>query len=118
MKKEEIVNLEKKLLDPVVRSDVGILDQLIDDEFVEYGTSGQTYSKADVLELLPKEPHFEIEGYDFELIPLSEHVGLLRFKTRRKIDSGSVSISLRSSIWRRTDKGWSLLFHQGTRANL
>ncbi len=42
-------DLEVALHQPEVRSDASRLDELLHDSFVEFGRSGRSYSKADLL---------------------------------------------------------------------
>ena len=44
---EVIQQLELSLLDPSSRKSVNILDCLIDDDFIEFGSSGNIYHKQD-----------------------------------------------------------------------
>jgi hypothetical protein len=46
---------EISLLKPEIRSSIESLSSLIADDFIEFGSSGRIYNKADVLEELPKE---------------------------------------------------------------
>lgn len=110
-----IIDLEKKLLDPEVRKSEAIVDSLLDDSFVEFGTSGKTYDKKIIIERLGEEVPSEIEATDFVPVQLSEDVFQLRFKTKRIADDGSIIHSLRSSIWKRRGETWKMVFHQGTK---
>lgn len=46
MKFDFIVELEKKLLNPIVQRNATELDLLLHDEFVEHGTSGRVVSSS------------------------------------------------------------------------
>jgi len=83
------------------------------DDFWEIGASGRIYSREFVIENLPeryKTP--EIENWscsEFSVTLLSDGLYQLNYvlqqpdrRTRRTI------------IWRRTDSGWQIVFHQGT----
>jgi hypothetical protein len=50
---DEIERLELYLLDPEVRADVSEMERLLAANFVEFGSSGRTHSKADILATLP-----------------------------------------------------------------
>lgn len=112
-----IIELEKRLLDPVCRKDYTVLNQLLDDSFVEFGTSGKTYDKKIIIERLSEEDPTSFEAFDFLPVQLATDIIQLRFKTRRKTEDGLFVESLRSSIWKRTDQIWKIIFHQGTRTN-
>ncbi len=105
MIQDEILGLEQRLLLPEVRASAEALDALIDDAFVEFGSSGRTYTKADVIAQLQAAPDFAMTVTDFRVIALSPDVALATYRTGG---------SLRSSIWRREGEQWRIVFHQGT----
>jgi hypothetical protein len=99
--------LEKSLLDPVVRQSPDQLNQLIADDFVEFGSSGKVYTKQDCIR--PDEIVRNFVISEFKLKELSNDVMLATYK----IDENGL-ISLRSSIWKRYGDDWKIVFHQGT----
>lgn len=107
-----IQQLELSLLDPVTRRSADYLNKHIADEFVEFGASGKIYNKQDVIESLPfeKERKFTVE--DFSVKALSQDVVLATYKI---IGDDATVASLRSSIWKRIDGEWQMVFHQGTK---
>ena len=109
-------SLEVELHQPLARSDVNRLDELLHDAFFEFGKSGASATKADILELLPAESgpsSIWSEGY--ELFKLAENVVLLTYKSAYTDKSGRLfKHTLRSSIWVKTARGWQVRFHQGT----
>ena len=112
---EKIIELELSLLDPEVRKNFSLVDSLLDDSFVEFGTSGKTYDKRIIIERLSEEVPSKIEATDFVPIQLTENVVQLRFKTKRTGEDGLLVVSLRSSIWKKTGETWKMVFHQGTK---
>jgi len=102
---DEIRDREEQLLKPEVRASAGALDQLISDQFVEFGSSGQTYTKQDVIAQLLAAPNFKGVLDDLQVLEVAEGVALATYRT---------PASLRSSIWRREGDSWRVLFHQGT----
>ncbi len=113
----EIIELEKRMLDSSIRKNLVEAGKLLNDDFVEFGTSGRTYDKKAILELLSEETSTVVEAFDFIPVQLSVNVVQLRFKTRRKSKDGSITVSLRSSLWKRVGKDWQMIFHQGTKTN-
>jgi len=113
---EEIRALEERLLDPDVRASSEDLDKLLSDDFVEFGSSGRVYSKKLVIESLGRQlekEHFSI--YDFRAQSLGNGVVLATYRVIRYEDvSGKEVHSLRSSIWKRENGCWRMIFHQGT----
>jgi hypothetical protein len=53
--KQLIHQLEQSLLEPSVRQSVTLLNQLIADDFIEFGSSGKIYNKKDIIDSLPSE---------------------------------------------------------------
>jgi hypothetical protein len=114
---EEIIKLEKRLLESSVRKSAEELNSLLSPGFVEFGTSGRIYNRQIVVEQLAEEVHSKVETLDFEGVFLAPDVVQLRYKTQRDNQDGTVSASLRSSIWKRVHGRWQMFFHQGTPTN-
>ena len=110
-----IKSLELELLHPDVRKSTGRLDQLLSDDFVEFGTSAKRYTRQDILEVLPGQREFQFELHDFSLTWISENAVLAIFRLKKVLpESGEKSSSLRSSLWQHREGRWQILFHQGT----
>ena len=105
MLEDEIRELEEQLVMPSVRGSAVALDRLISDQFIEFGSSGQVYGKADAIALLLAAPRVTINVTDFRVLAISAEVALATYRTER---------SLRSSLWRREGQAWRIVFHQGT----
>ena len=112
----ELRDLESELHQPPARADVDRLDQLLDDSFQEFGQSGKTYSKADILRVLPLDVNTtKIWSGEYELFEIAVDVALLTYKAAHEDEAGRLfSHTLRSSLWVHTPEGWRLRFHQGT----
>ncbi|MEO8505447.1 MAG: DUF4440 domain-containing protein [Acidobacteriota bacterium] len=83
-------------------------------EFVEFGSSGRTHTRADVVAWLagpPEEPFTLTEFRDRELAP---DVVLVTYRAERRTSEGTVHSSMRSSIWKWSESRWQMVFHQGT----
>jgi len=112
---QKFYNLETMLLKPEVRSSREELDKLLADDFIEFGSSGSVYRKPNTLaNLTTNTDKVVYEVSDFEAKELSENFVLTTFKTKRTINDIDVVVSLRSSIWKKTDENWQIFFHQGT----
>ncbi len=112
--KELIYKLETDLVKPEIRTSVEKINELIADDFIEYGSSGLVYDKAIILERLPRDNSPTYTLFDFELIILSEDIVQTRFKTNRVNFDGTKMSALHSSLWRKTNEKWQMFFHQGT----
>ncbi|HLK65385.1 MAG TPA: DUF4440 domain-containing protein [Bryobacteraceae bacterium] len=83
-------------------------------DFWEVGASGRRYSREVVLEELerrrqnPVKDH--LEPSDFRCQELAPDLYLLTYTLVQDGDR----TTRRSTIWRHTDSGWKIVFHQGT----
>lgn len=104
---QSFLNLERRLLDAEFRRSPEAADLLADD-FVEFGSSGQTYRKVEALAAMNQsEPHAaEIER--FEVRELFHNVALVTYRLHAE------RTTLRSSIWVIRNGRWQVVFHQGT----
>ena len=109
--------LELDLLDPATRGDRARLERLLDESFVEIGSRGERLDRDAVIAGLVAErsgspPARHVD--QLEAVSINEHVVLVTYRVRR-IDYGGATIERwRSSIWRRRDGRWRMVFHQGT----
>lgn len=104
-----IYELEKALLEPSVRHSRDQLIKLLADDFIEFGSSGNVYNKADVIASLLCETSRTLIVDAFDIKELSKELVLSTYK----ITEGD-TITLRSSIWKHSEIGWQIVFHQGT----
>ena len=116
-----LADLERHLLTRTFESLESVSD-LLDDEFVEFGRSGAVYTKADTVAALIAGD--EAAGWAADLVDLatrflSADLALVTYVSFRRCDDGRTDRrSLRSSVWRRRDGRWRMVFHQGTPTNL
>ncbi|WP_128431164.1 DUF4440 domain-containing protein [Streptomyces cyaneus] len=109
---EAAVEGELRLLRPEVRSSPELLEKLLHPEFREFGASGRYWDRTSIIESLlagvapgPR----PVVVSRMEGVQLAPDVVHLTFDTEnngRRVH--------RSSLWRRTDDGWQMYFHQGT----
>ena len=111
---QELKSLEEMLLRPEVRRSRVEMDALLADDFIEYGRSGRIYDKAAILETADKPFDGRLSLHGFSAKALAPSVVLVNYSSLLQHPDGNESHSLRSSIWSRTEKGWKLVFHQGT----
>jgi hypothetical protein len=113
-------DLEERLLSTAGRSSTRIINELLADEFVEFGSSGSVSTKRDALKFLPEESRdghrYEFITGDWQVRDLAEGVALVTYRvTRKDLTAGTSLTSLRSSTWKHRDGRWQMVFHQGTR---
>lgn len=109
-------SLEAALQDPAVRSSRTRLDELIADEFIEFGRSGRRHAKGDTLARLPaQEAHSQYAMQDFAVRELAPGTVLATYRLEERAPAGGPALSsLRSSIWQLRGGRWQIVFHQGT----
>ena len=113
----QLRHLEEQLLEPEVRSSSERLAALLAEDFVEFGSSGRVFNKKQIMAALAKDTPMKRSLTDFEATMLSQDVALVTYRaTRRSKAGGSAVHTLRSTIWRRSNGQWQMVFHQGTLA--
>jgi len=112
---EELCELEKLLAKPGIRRSPTELSRLIADDFREFGSSGRIFDKAKIIAALQQQPPCELVLHDFQAVRLACDIVLVTYRgTVQFSDSPTALHSLRSSIWRRHNSRWQVVFHQGT----
>ena len=112
---ENLLDLEKKLLDPTLRRSPEKLAPLLADEFVEFGSSGRAYNKKQILFALRKQIPGRLTIEEFRVREISPAAALVTYRARAEsADHKTEKSSLRSSVWVQRENGWQMIFHQGT----
>jgi len=113
----KIKELELNLHRAQIRASREQLDQLLTDDFVEFGRSGRSYDKEVLIATLAREGGAAdggLEVHDFAVRFQSETVALVTYRSIRR---GAPSVTTnRSSLWRLEGDRWRMAFHQGTPA--
>lgn len=106
----EIESLERELVDPKIRMDGGRIQELLSDEFLEFGSSGKVIRKRDILSATsePSETTYQLSDFKFKMLG-EEHV----LVTYLSVTSHQQT-ALRSSIWIKENGRWQMLHHQST----
>jgi hypothetical protein len=111
---EQIVrDLEEDLLKPEVRRSAERVNNLLADDFIEFGSSGRIFDKRGIIEALQLDtldrPSISVDH--FPVRRLAPDVMLVTYRA----DSPDLpEPRLRSSIWKLIDGRWQMVFHQGT----
>ena len=105
--------LEEDLWREETRFDSPYMEQLLAEDFFEFGRSGRVYRREDTLSV-PRQP---IEAVlplpDFDARLLTEDISQVTYNSAVTYD-GVLQKGRRSSIWSRASNGWVIRFHQGT----
>jgi hypothetical protein len=110
-----LISLEKKLLNPNIRKSDEELLQLLSDDYLEFGVSGNTYDKKDTIETLKREPSGQICAFDFKVNLLTPEIALVTYTAVKKNNLNVEAVSLRSSLWKKTGKNWKISFHHSSK---
>ena len=106
---------ELRLLDPEVRASSARVLELLDPEFSEIGASGRRWDVESILTVTssgtvsPESPVKVSEMSGVVLAPGIVHLTYFTDHQGRRV--------WRSSLWRLTESGWRMYFHQGTPAS-
>ncbi len=111
---DKIRKLEIELHSKVARQSEQILNDLIANDFLEFGTSGNSSSKEDIIKRLPNSDHLEIDSFDFTIRKISIDVIQVIYKTKMVIEDEEVK-SQRSSLWKNNNGQWQMIFHQSSK---
>lgn len=88
-------------------------EQMMDPDFWEVGASGRRYSREYVLDTLEKRSQNLVEEtwetQDFHCLELGSKTYLLTYTLIQ-----GARVTRRSTIWRKAELGWQILYHQGT----
>ena len=106
---DELRELETAMWRSETRGDRSWMDQCLARDFAEFGRSGRRYTRAEILDLDVGEIHATLPLRDLQCRRLGGGVVLVTYQA--DVDG---HLANRSSIWRLTDAGWQMEFHQGT----
>ncbi|MGF9649590.1 ribonuclease HI family protein [Pseudarthrobacter oxydans] len=104
-----VEELERELLGPLVRGDIGRTAVLLHPDFLEIGSSGRVWTRDAMMMALEEDPG---ERTDIEILGADRiGTGAILLTYRSYARSGT---TLRSSLWVLDGGRWRLRFHQGT----
>jgi ribonuclease HI len=104
-----VEKLERELLGPLVRGDIGRTAVLLHPDFLEIGSSGRVWTRDAMMMALEEDPG---ERTDIEILGADRiGTGAVLLTYRSYARSGT---TLRSSLWVLDGGRWRLRFHQGT----
>ncbi|KSU84404.1 DUF4440 domain-containing protein [Fictibacillus sp. S7] len=107
--KEQMRELEESHLRPDVRTSFEKLDELLADDFMEFGSTGSPIRKEDCLTGDLDVDDFSLLNFEARL--LAPDIVLTTYIIRNRTKDRN---TLRSSLWKHMEGRWQLYFHQGT----
>ncbi|HEX4780845.1 MAG TPA: DUF4440 domain-containing protein [Usitatibacter sp.] len=109
--RRHLFDLEEQLVKPAARSSRERLEELLAEDFFEFGSSGNVHDRAHVIAGALGESPGAWSIANFKMTLLAEDVALVTYIATQSAGASS----LRSSVWRRSDGRWRMAFHQGTK---
>ncbi|MEU1626804.1 DUF4440 domain-containing protein [Streptomyces sp. NPDC020096] len=109
------IDAELRLLDPDVRASPALASELVDPEFIAFGASGRRWDATSILTVTSAgsvAPESPVEVSEVSRVVLAPGIVHLTYFADNK-----GRCARRSSLWRLTETGWRLYFHQGTVAS-
>jgi hypothetical protein len=111
--KKELISKEEQLFDNSIRNDANKIAELIHDNAIEITASGEQsrYQNGDLFGNVDGISY--IDSNTVQLIHLSDDCKLLVY-IAAKVNKNVRSKTNNSSIWKKNDGKWKIVFHQGT----
>jgi len=107
--------LETSLHRKQIRNCADAVSGLLADCFIEFGSSGKVWDKSSMVESMRREKlDQQITVEDFAARELAPDVVLVTYISKKVAGDQLAGSTLRSSLWKRFDGKWQMIFHQGT----
>ncbi len=113
---EHLQIVETEMHHNVTRKNQVRLSQLLHPDFIEFGRSGRSFTRAEILQELHSEIDLpEINSSNYELVMIADNAALLTYASAHITPAGDIHRqTLCCSLWINTSNGWQLRFHRGT----
>lgn len=108
-----IKNTEKRLIFDRQNITIKELQDLLSDDFIEFGPSGRIYNKAQTIKVISPDNLFKFSISKFYISTLGNNHFLITYKLLKSYN-GKRIYSLRSSVWKLEKDKLQIIFHQGT----
>ena len=109
--RRHLYDLEERLAGPAARISREEAEELLAEDFFEFGSSGRIVDREKVVSGIAMLSPNAWSIANFRLTMLADGIALVTY-IATQAGRGS---SLRSSIWKRIDGRWRMAFHQGTK---
>jgi hypothetical protein len=107
----QLTSLEHAMWQESTRFDLSFQEARFAADFVEFGRSGRTYTRAQIIRTDRSPINATLRN--FEIRALDRATVLVTYDSEA-VYNGEIEYAHRSSIWSRGNAGWQLRFHQGT----
>lgn len=112
---KKLKQLEESLWMSETRFNKQYMNSILSSGFVEFGHSGRTYKRKEILSTTFLKINIKFPLKNFKIHYIVKNVALITYIS--KVQYSKFEISNRSSLWLKTPFGWKLQFHQGTPAS-
>jgi hypothetical protein len=109
--RRHLYDLEERLAGPAARISREQAEELLAEDFFEFGSSGRVVDREKVVAGIATLSPNAWSIANFQLTPLAEDVALVTYVATQSARGST----LRSSIWKRSGGRWRMAFHQGTK---
>jgi hypothetical protein len=109
---DKLKSFEESLWLEETRFNHSYMDNLLAENFFEFGRSGKIYSRSECLAIEQQPILAKLPLENFKLHHVSENTVLITYIS--EVTYESVQRANRSSLWVKDNGSWKLRFHQGT----
>ena len=109
--RRHLYDLEERLAGPAARISREEAEELLAEDFFEFGSSGRVVDREKVVSGIAMLSPNAWSIANFELTLLAGDVALVTYIATQSARGST----LRSSIWKRSGGRWRMAFHQGTK---
>jgi len=109
----ELIQLEEAMWRASTRFDIAFQEKRFAADFVEFGRSGKTYTRDQMILASGPPIDAELPLDNLTVRALAEGVVQVTYNSH-VLHDGVLEHGRRSSIWTRSAEGWVMRFHQGT----
>jgi hypothetical protein len=109
---ETLRQLEESLWRSETRFDVEYQERVFAPDFFEFGRSGRTYTREQMILTTPRPIQAKLPLPNFKVHSLDANNVLVTYVS--EVQYEELERANRCSVWSRTHDGWRLRFHQGT----
>ncbi len=114
MKKFLVKDLEVKLAEGGGSEFIQTAGELIAEDFVEFGSSGIIYDRQQTINSYSGSASKKIDIRDYTEKQLGGDAILVNYLAVISNEKGEEIKSLRTSVWKKMEGSWKIIFHQGT----
>jgi hypothetical protein len=108
-----LIELEESMWREETRFDLVFQEQRFASDFVEFGRSGRTYTREQIIRTEASPIQAKLPLPNLQVRALDVNTVLITYDSEANYE-GVVEYAHRSSIWSRIEGHWVMRFHQGT----